>query len=223
MEATEVRRVAAPVRAEAVRLLREAITRGELQPGARLGEAEMIARLGVSRTTVREAFRQLESERLIEAVPGKGHIVASVSLAQASDLYAVREVIECFAVQLFASSCTASDLAELEKAHEDLLTAYVSDNVDEILRLKDAFYAIVYHGARNAPLEEIARQLSARVARFRYASLSIAERREEGPKELRAMLDAIRRKDVDQAIALCRVHVRNAGRAAMASLSSQQH
>lgn len=221
MQSQGVLRVAAPVRAEAVRLLREAITRGEFQPGERLSEAEIGTSLQVSRTTIREAFRQLETERLIEVIPGKGPVVASIGPAQAVELYDIRDAIECLAVRLFTVRHTASDLEELDEACRDLETAYASGDIHQIILWKDKFYAVLYRGARNVSLEEIAANISARVARLRYASLSVPERRQNGPGELRALVDAIALRDVDRATELCRIHVHNAAEAAASAMSKQ--
>jgi len=89
-----VTRSAAPLRAQAASVLREAILSLSLREGERLVERELIDRLGVSRTTVREALRELESEGLVEVIPQRGAVVRTVSPADAADLYGARIAID---------------------------------------------------------------------------------------------------------------------------------
>src|SRR5262245_10208805 len=89
-----VGRVAAPLREKVVVALRQAIMDFQLKPGQRLVEREIIERLGVSRTTVREALRELASEGLVTVVPQKGAVVSTPTLDAAEDLYEVRASLE---------------------------------------------------------------------------------------------------------------------------------
>ena len=80
------------VRAETLRsqienTLRDAITTGTLAPGARLVERDLCERMGVSRTSVREALRRLEAEKLVQILPHKGPIVATMTKQKASEVY----------------------------------------------------------------------------------------------------------------------------------------
>src|SRR6202044_153255 len=78
-------------------VLRQAITSGRFAPGARLIERELCETLGVSRTSVREALRRLEAEKLVRSVPHKGPVVAIMSKQEATELYAIRGLLEGFA------------------------------------------------------------------------------------------------------------------------------
>ena len=95
----EVQRHAAPLRQQVVEALRLAIIDGRLAPGARLIERELTEMLRVSRTVIREALRQLESEGLIAIVPNKGPVVRALTLAEAKDLYQIRAVLEGLAAR----------------------------------------------------------------------------------------------------------------------------
>jgi len=83
----EVQKLAAPLRQQVLDGLRQAIIDGRLVPGARLIERELTEMMGVSRTVIREALRQLESEGLIAIIPNKGPVVRELTLAEARDLY----------------------------------------------------------------------------------------------------------------------------------------
>ena len=85
-----IRRSAAPLRREVLEALRASIVNGRLAPGARLIERELIGMMGVSRTVIREALRQLEAEGLVDVVPNRGAIVRELTVDEARDLYAIR-------------------------------------------------------------------------------------------------------------------------------------
>jgi DNA-binding GntR family transcriptional regulator len=99
---------AAPLRQEVVRLLREDILGQELLPGDRLTENALCDRYGVSRTVVREALRQLETENLITMRPNRGPIVAVLDEQEISAIYEVRRSLEGLAGELFAARASDS-------------------------------------------------------------------------------------------------------------------
>lgn len=94
-----VGRVAAPLREQVIEALRAAILEFGLTPGQRLVERELIEQLGVSRTTVREALRELTSEGLVTVVPQCGAIVSSPSPSEAEELYEARVALESLVVR----------------------------------------------------------------------------------------------------------------------------
>ena len=88
-----IERSAAPLRRQVLDELRQSIIAGRLAPGSRLIERELIAMMGVSRTVIREALRQMESEGLVANIPNKGPVVRELTLAEAKDLYSIRAVL----------------------------------------------------------------------------------------------------------------------------------
>jgi DNA-binding GntR family transcriptional regulator len=82
-------------------MLREKIIIGELAPGQDINETELSKDLNISRSPLREALKALESERLIINIPRKGSYVSSVSLQDLTEIYQMREMIECYAIDLF--------------------------------------------------------------------------------------------------------------------------
>ncbi|MBO0891831.1 MAG: metal ABC transporter permease [Acidothermales bacterium] len=120
--------IAAPLRTQVVRNLREAILDRRFTPGQRLVERELCELTGVSRTTVREALRQLETEGLVVLVPNQGPVVATMSLDEARDVYDVRGVLEALAASRFAASATdeqVRDLAARTDAFEEAMRSGV--------------------------------------------------------------------------------------------------
>ncbi|WP_378148384.1 GntR family transcriptional regulator [Cnuibacter sp. UC19_7] len=216
-------RVSAPLREQVIAALRQAILDFQLKPGQRLVERELIEQLGVSRTTIREALRELTSEGLVTVVPQRGAMVSAPSLADAVDLYEVRASLESLVVQRFVERATDDEVAALRQTVEDL--AVVSDNshdIREILQAKDRFYTVLIAGARSAALQQLLEGIQARVQVLRATSLSEAGRALEVVRELRAVVAAIAERDAELASRLCAEHVRKASVTALHSLRESE-
>jgi GntR family transcriptional regulator, trigonelline degradation regulator len=210
--------VSAPVRLQVVQTLRKAILQGRFAPGDRLVEKDLCELMGVSRTSIREAFRQLESEGIIENVPNRGPIVAMLSRAQAKEVYEVRQSLEALVAKLFALNATEKQVAELGEATEALASAYRSGDVDEILLAKDTYYGVLYSGCGNAVARQMLTILNARINLLRRVSLSAPGRLDKSLREMRRLMAAIQKRDGDAAWSAASDHVQNAAEAALAQL-----
>jgi DNA-binding GntR family transcriptional regulator len=216
-------RVSAPLREQVIAALRQAILDFQLKPGQRLVERELIEQLGVSRTTIREALRELTSEGLVTVVPQRGAMVSAPSLEDAIDLYEVRASLESLVTQRFVERATDAEVEKLSQTIDDL--AVVSDNshdIREILAAKDRFYAVLIAGARSAALQQLLEGIQARVQVLRATSLSEAGRAFEVVRELRAVVAAIAERDAEKASRLCAEHVRKASVTALHSLHAAE-
>jgi DNA-binding GntR family transcriptional regulator len=212
-------RVAAPLREQACEALRQAIISLELPPGYRLVERELIQRLGVSRTTVREALRELESEGLVTVIPQRGAVVATLSARESADLYEARVAIEALVVRRFVERAADSAIDDLRAAVEDFagLTERGGD-IAQMLAAKDRFYDVLVGGAGSPPLQQLLGSLQARVRQLRATSLSQDERPKRAAQELRDLVDAIAARDVAAAERLCSAHVRAAANTGLGAL-----
>lgn len=208
-----IARELASVREQIVVALRADIAAGRLLPGARLVERELCEGLGVSRTSLREALRQLEAEGLIVSVPNRGPTVAVISAVEARALYEVREALECFAVRLFVQRAEPGHHDALVSALHELQTAHHFADVEALLQVKDRFYEALYAGAGNPVLRSQAAGLHARVSRLRVQSLSRTGRPAASLAEVTALVEAIRARDAVLAETLCAQHLRNAAAA----------
>jgi DNA-binding GntR family transcriptional regulator len=131
-------RIAAPLREQVIEALRRAILDFQLKPGQRLVERELIEQLGVSRTTIREALRELTSEGLVTVVPQKGAMVTAPSLDDAIDLYEVRAALESLVVRRFVERATDEEIASLSATVDDYATVAAGE-VPRMLAAKDGF------------------------------------------------------------------------------------
>jgi DNA-binding GntR family transcriptional regulator len=216
-------RAAAPLREQVIRTLRQAIRDFELKPGQRLVERELIEQLGVSRTTIREALRELASEGLVTVVPQRGAIVSAPSLEEALDLYEVRAALESLIASRFVERATDAEVAELAETVENLAeVSRTATDIRTILAAKDEFYAVLTAGAKSATLQQLIEGIQARVQVLRATSLSEAGRAVQVVEELRAVVRAVAERDAEKAAALTADHVRNASTTAMHSLRESE-
>jgi DNA-binding GntR family transcriptional regulator len=209
-----VQRLAAPLRQQVLDGLRQAIIDGRLKPGARLIERELTDMMGVSRTVIREALRQLESEGLIAIIPNKGPVVRELTLAEAKDLYSIRAVLEGFAARLFVENAGDAELKLLAQALDVVVGAYERGNAQEVLETKNRFYDALFEGAGSETLSSMLATLHARIWRWRALGLShpqrTAKRSKESIEGLRAILSSIRKRDAEAAEKLMREEAQHA-------------
>jgi DNA-binding GntR family transcriptional regulator len=213
--AMRVIRVAAPLRQQVLENLREAIAVGRLAGGSRLVERDLCEMTGVSRTLIREALRQLESEGLVAVIPNKGPIVATVSPRQAREVFQLRAELEGLACQLFAEQASDTQMKALQEAFARLREAYAGTDATATLAAKARFYDCLVDGAGNETLGTMLRQLHARAMVLRAASLSQRGRAAESEREIAELMRAVRRRDGAAARTLSVAHVRKAELAAM--------
>ncbi len=219
-----VQKLAAPLRLQVLDGLRRAIIDGRLAPGARLIERELTEMMGVSRTVIREALRQLESEGLVTNVPNKGPVVRELSPAEAKDLYTIRAVLEGLAARLFVQNAGDGELTRLAQVLDLVAGAYERGDAQDVLESKNRFYEVLFEGAGSETLSSMLGTLHARIWRWRALGLSHPRRSRSrsraSVKGLRAMLAAIRRRDADAAERLTRDEAQSAAAEIMRLMES---
>jgi DNA-binding GntR family transcriptional regulator len=216
-DALRVERAPALIRSQVLDNLRQAILDRRLAPGQRLIERELVELTGVSRTSVREALRELAAEGLVTAIPNKGTVVTMVSAEEARQLYQVRSALEALAGRLFVENAGPAQRKALVRALDkiDRLAARHAP----LLAAKDAFYDVLFEGGGNAALRSVVGGLHARVSVLRSLSLSVPGRTAHTLAEIHAIVDAILAGDADAAAAACARHVEEAGRVVLAALA----
>ncbi len=200
-----------PIHKQLLDGLRRAIVGGDLKPGEKLREGALSASAGVSRTIVREALRQLESEGLITATRNKGAMVRALSVEEARDIYCIRAFLEGLAARLFTERATGEHLEKLTFAVDAALEAYRSWDVKKILAARDAYYEELLAGAGSDVLAVTLRSLNARIAHWRAIPLShpgrSKKREQEVRNELKRLIKSIRERDAAAAEMAARMHV----------------
>jgi DNA-binding GntR family transcriptional regulator/transposase len=202
--------------------LRDAIMDGHFPPGTRLVESTLCEMTNVSRTTIREALRRLESERLIVNVPNRGPSVVVITPREADQIYHVRKLLEGEATALFTRESTPEDIARLTRALRDFESAVKHHQPIERIRATSAFYEIILNGCGNNIIQEILASLLARINVLRAKSMSNEGRDRHSADEMRNILEAIRRRDPVAARAAAELHVSAAHESARIAIDSEQ-
>lgn len=214
-----VDRVAAPLREQVNAALRDAILDFRLKPGQRLIERELVDHLNVSRTTVREALRELTAEGLVTIVPQKGAVVTAPTFDEARDLYEVRAALESLLVERFVERAGRSQVLRLSAAVEGFAEATEQrSEIHAVLAAKDVFYEVLLAGAASPALQQLTEGIQARVRLLRATSMSTEGRSRKAVRELRGVIDAIQDGDALRAASLYKAHIAKASHTALANL-----
>jgi GntR family transcriptional regulator, trigonelline degradation regulator len=206
------------LREQVVERMRMAIATGRFPAGSRLIERELCEMMGVSRTSLREALRELQADGLITLQPNRGLSVSVIDAKTAKGIYQVRAVLEGLAARLFARNATAAEMVELRRSVDKLAEVYSNFSADAFIVAKSEFYGILLRGSGNKTATEMLTRIHTRVSQLRVVSLSSARRAEQSIRELREFLVALEARDEDEAWRLCVAHVENAARAALGAL-----
>lgn len=210
-DSMRVQRVTSPIRMQVLENLRQAIREMRFKPGQRLIERELVEMTGVSRTSVREALRELAAEGLVRTTSGKGMVVAGLSRDEARQLYELRSDLEALAGRLFAERATDHEVEKLRKAFHAFERACTAGKVSAMLAAKDRFYGVLFGGTHNDALRQVVATLQTRVTFLRSLSLSQGGRPDESLNEVRAIVEAIEARDGPRAAQACSYHVQRAG------------
>jgi len=206
---------AAPLRSRVAERLRQAITSGQLKAGEHLRERDLCEQLGVSRTSIRESLRILESEGLVTSIPNKGVAVTGMTLKESQDVYDTRAALEGLLVRQFVRNATDQQVAKLREIVETIEKHNRSFKVDRFVKLKQRFYDLIMEGADNQIAANALRAIHARVARLWVTSLSNPERADRSVVEIRVLVKAIEARDEDAAVKACTDHIASASRNVM--------
>jgi DNA-binding GntR family transcriptional regulator len=214
--------IAAPVREQVEAQLRQAIVMGHFLPGSRLIERELCTLLGVSRTSLREALRQLEGDGLIVNIPHKGMIVASITREEAEEIYEVRAVVEGLAGRLCAEQLTSELEKALKGAMEHIEAVYQAEDLAALVEAKEQFYQILLGSCGNRTAGAVLQSLHDRIASLRALTLAQPGRAEASVAEMRQIFHAILTQDGQAASHACINHVEQAQACAMQVLAQRQ-
>lgn len=214
-----ITRQAATLRLVVEDKVRLAIATGLFKPGQRLVERELCELIGVGRTSVREALRQLEAEGLVHTIPHRGPIVRTISAEEAHQLYEIRALLESYAGRLFAEQGSAEDVKRLGAAVKALASAARGKDQSKLIDGKTEFYKVLMDGAGNLFVTEFLTSLHNRITLLRATSMNQPGRLTKSIKEIRAIYEAIAAGDGPAAERACRHHIEEAAKVALAVLS----
>ena len=198
-----------PLRDVVFNTLRQAILKGELEPGERLMEIQLAERLGVSRTPIREAIRKLELEGLVLMIPRKGAEVAKISARSLRDVLEVRRALEELAIELACQRMSEDDVEALKKAQGGFKSAIVDGDAMRIAETDEHYHDVIYAGTGNVKLVQMLNNLREQMYRYRLEYIKDEDKRKILILEHERILKAVRDRKVTDAKEAMREHIDN--------------
>ncbi len=189
--------------------IREDILSGRYEQNTELKEAAIGAELGVSRTPVREALRQLELEGLVNIIPNRGAYVNKITVQDVRDIYVIRSMLEGLCARWATEHITKE---QLERMEETLcLSEYHTqkENYDKLYELDSLFHEQLYSAGGSRILNHVLSDFHDYVKQARKASIASEGRSVKSTREHRAIFEAVKAGDADQAEELARLHIRH--------------
>ena len=186
----------------------EELRQGRIGPGDRLREAELAERLGLSRTPIREALRQLETDGLVVHLPRVGAAVRRLDYAEVMELYEIRAVLEGTAARLGARAASEIEIAELDTLNTEMAAA--EGDAAQVARLNRLFHLTLLDAARNRFLVKSMAAISRTLMILGPSTLTETARIGEAAREHARLIDAIRARDAGAAEQAMRAHIERA-------------
>lgn len=211
-----------PLRDVVFNTLREAILKGELKPGERLMELQLAARLGVSRTPIREAIRMLEQEGLAVTIPRKGAEVAKMTEKDMEDVLQVREALDELAATIACEQMTQEELTELMRAMHEFEESTKTGDVKRIAESDVKFHDIIYHATRNPKLVSMLNNLREQMYRYRVEYLKNEKIYPKLLKEHQEIAEGLATKNKEKVTAMMHQHIENQAVAVKAMIREQE-
>ncbi len=176
--------------------------------------------LGVSRTVVREALRQLETQKLITLDSRSGPKVAVLSRNDVGALYDVRAALEGMAARLAADHATEIEVRKLYRLLEEFRNKGNADDTEGLISVKDEFYSMIIDIGDNEVLDDLLENVQSRIALLRSYTLGVPGRVQRSFEELSGVVEAIEAHDAELAERRSREHVNAAKSVALTRFAS---
>ena len=195
--------------------IRDAIISGSMTAGSRVSEPELAERHGISRTPIREAFRQLESEGYLTVIPRKGAVVAAFTAKDVEEFYAIKSILEGYAARRACEKLSDRDLARLQSINDRLSELAEHNDIKTFFKIHSDFHDMFIKAADNEKLRDLITSLVTRFQRLRLTSLSMPGRMRISVQEHEKIIEAFRNKDAALAETLVRKNAEYGGRVLM--------
>lgn len=190
--------------------IRDGILKGEYHENEELRESTLGKQLGVSRTPVREALRQLELEGLVKIVPNKGAYVTGITKKDVRDIYMIRSLLEGVCARWATEHISEEQIEKLEEIillSEFHVKRHAKENSEQVTELDGKFHEVLYEASNSRILEHVLSDFHKYVQMARQISVARENRAEQSIEEHREILDAIKQKDADRAEQLANEHI----------------
>lgn len=196
-----------PLRELVYEELRKLIMTGQIKPGTRMMEIDLAESMGVSRTPVREAIRQLEKDNLVTIEPRRGAYVSDISPEDIGDMLLVREQLEGLATCLAAENMSDEEIEELVRMKDAYEQAYEKGTMQDLIEIDTRFHSIISNSCGNEYLISVLQELQDQVLRFRYIYFKSIKRAAEVIEDHANILESIVSRDGNAAKKYAEDHV----------------
>lgn len=181
--------------------LRDSIMQGQLKPGVKISEPALASQFGISRTPVREAFRQLDSEGFLQVLPRRGARVAPLSERDVREFYEIKAELESYAARLATPRLTEKDLERMENLNNQMEKFHHQKDYRKVFNLHNEFHEVFIKACGNEQLHHLLQMLGLKFQRFRIL-LTIAGKSEGSITQHREIIEAFRIKNPNEAARL---------------------
>jgi DNA-binding GntR family transcriptional regulator len=201
-----------------IRGVTEGIYSGALPPGSRLVESELANKFQISRTPVREAILQLESEGLVKILPNRGAVVNVYSIEEIDEIYIIFGVLEGIAASLSVEFVNEEELKQMENYIAKMETSKQNKDRKEWFIYNNEFHSSYLKPCRKKHLLKLIKNYTTQIGRYWYLLLSHAENMELFAEDHKRILEAFKLKDSKMAREQVENHVRSFGKIVVDSL-----
>ncbi|MBI5561897.1 MAG: GntR family transcriptional regulator [Deltaproteobacteria bacterium] len=184
------------LRERIVDFIKDSVINGRLKPGERVPEQEIAENFGISRTPIREAFRQLESEGFITVTPRKGAVVSPITDKDVSEFYEIKSLLEGYAARTACPKLAPKDLKRLEGLNVQMERAAERHDVKAFFNLDAQFHDTFLEACGNEKLRNLIYHLVQQFERFRITALALPGRMKNSAAQHAEIIEAFRKGDV---------------------------
>lgn len=188
-------------------LLRQAIVRLRMAPGAAISEKELCLRYGVSRTPVREALKRLAEEDLVDVFPHSGTYVGKISYPVAEEGFVIRRALEIESIRRAAEIVTDRDVARLDGLIADMRAILKRDTLEDYIEVDDAFHSAIAEISRYPRIWKFITLAKVHLDRMRQLSAPVPGHLAEVTEQHAAIVRALERRNADQAELAMKIHL----------------
>lgn len=181
--------------------LRASIMQGQLKPGTKISEPALALQYGISRTPVREALRQLDSEGFLLVLPRRGARVAPMTERDVREFYEIKAELEGYAARIACERITEKEIQKMDHLNQQMEEYHGKGDYKKVFRLHNEFHEVFLRAAANEQLTLLIKTLVQKFQRFRIL-LTISGKSEGSFKQHREIIAAFRAKDPSLAEAL---------------------
>lgn len=192
------------LRERIVEFVKDSIISGRLKPGERVPEVDIAHSLGISRTPIREAFRQLESEGFITVMPRKGAVVSPITAKDVRDFYSIKSLLEGYAAKEACTKLTEKEIRRLKTLNQQMEKCAAQSDIKNFFKLDNQFHETFLKTCGNDKLCLLAHQIVEQFERFRIMALSLPGRMNTSVKQHEEIIEAFAGRDAEKVELLVR-------------------